>query len=511
MRPCKRRRRAHEEASAAVNHSVIALRYRCGVDLPDGALARTSHFSLDARGAIAWCAAALAFAVTAFAPQVLNDGDTFLHIAAGRRMLADHAILFNDPFSFTAVHAPWNAHEWLAEIVMALSYQAGGWSGLVCLFAAAAALAAGLLAWHLGRWLEPQAQAIATILALSCMTGSLLARPHLLALPLLVIWTAELVEARSARRAPSWLLLPVMVVWVNIHASFLLGLALAGGLALEALIEDTAARAKTFRAWGLFGVAAVGACLINPHFVQGVIFPLSLMGTASLANVDEWQPTDLSHLQPIALVVAAALYVLLTRGVRLTAMRTLILLGLLYMTLQHQRHQIVFAAIAPLLLAEPLARALKMRTERTRTLLSAAAAAGAMALIASLSVARFVFPLVRGDDAVSPVTALADVPAQLRATPVLNDYSFGGYLIFAGVRPFIDSRAELYGDAALKRYAALIKPDAAALDAAIARYGIRWSILNPQSPMVAELQARGWRRVHADRFAIVQLRDNGAR
>ena len=36
--------------------------------------------------------------------------------------------------------------------------------------------------------------------------------------------------------------------------------------------------------------------------------------------------------------------------------------------------------------------------------------------------------------------------------PVLNDFSFGGYLMFSGVQPFIDGRAELYGDAFLHEY-----------------------------------------------------------
>ena len=474
-------------------------------------MARAGNF-FDSRAAIALCAAALAFSVTAFAPQVLNDGDTFLHIAAGRRMLADHAILFSDPFSFTAAGAPWNAHEWLGEIIMALAYQAGGWSGLVLLFAIAAAVAAGVLCFQLGRWLEPQAQAIATILSLSCMTGSLLARPHLLALPLLAIWTAELVRARADRRAPSLWLLPLLVVWVNVHASFLLGLALTAGLALDALAEDREVRMQTLRGWGLFGLAALGACLINPHFLQGVTFGLSLMGTASLVNVDEWQPTDFSHLQPIALVVGAALYVILSRGVKITAVRTLILLGLLYLTLRHQRHQIVVAMIAPLLLAEPLSRSLGMDLERVHNWTARAAAATAMIAVASLLVLRLAVPLTRGDGAVSPMTALANVPAGLRALPVLNDYSFGGYLIFAGVKPFIDSRAELYGEAALERYAALIRPEPAALDAAIRRYGIRWSILSPQSPMVAEFdRLPGWRRVHSDAFAVVHIRDTSAR
>ena len=61
---------------------------------------------------------------------------------------------------------------------------------------------------------------------------------------------------------------------------------------------------------------AACACLINPHFVQGIVFPLALMGTSSLANIGEWQPTDFSHLQPVELAIAAALYVILTRWVK---------------------------------------------------------------------------------------------------------------------------------------------------------------------------------------------------
>ncbi len=466
----------------------------------------------DARTAIAFIAAAIAFAATAFAPQVLNDGDTFLHIAAGRKMLADHAILFSDPFSFTFAGAPWDAHEWLAEILMASAYQTGGWSLLLGLFAGAAALTAGLLAFQLGRRLDAQTQAVTTLLALACMTGSLLARPHLLALPLLALWTIGLVRARSDRRPPSLALLPLMTIWVNIHASFLLGLALAAGLALEALVDEPQQRLATLRGWGLFGAGALGAALINPHFVGGITFPLSLMSVPALGNVGEWQAADFSHLQPFELVIAAALYVVWTRGVRIPPVRAVILLVLLHLALQHQRHQIVVAVIAPLLLADPLSQAFGKPSAARSSRATIALAAAAVAAIVVLGAARIAIPLTRGDGAVSPVTALNDVPAELRTKPVLNDYSFGGFLIFSGVRPFIDSRAELYGQAALARYAALIKPDPATLDTVIKRYGIRWSILSPSSPMVAELDAAPhWKRIHTDRFAIVHIRDSAAR
>ena len=462
----------------------------------------------DARLAIALIAAVIAFAVTAFAPQVLNDGDTFLHIAAGARMLREHAVLYRDPFSYTFANAPWHAHEWLAEIIMAAAYQFAGWSGLQLLFALCASAAAGFLAHHLGRWTDWPAQAIVTALAMSCMTASLLARPHLLALPLLELWIAGLVMARSQERAPTVFLLPLMAIWANIHASFLLGLALAGAFALEA-IGAADNRAKALRGWVPFCLGAGAAALLNPHFLSGVVFPLALMGSSSLGNIGEWRPLDFSQLQPLELVVFAAIYFFVTRGVRIPPWRALISLGLLYMAFQHQRHQIVFAIAAPLVLAPSLSTTALQSSSGDRGYpMALMASTGAFAALLVLAALRLVVPTVRNDGPVAPITALAHVPREVQGEHVLNDYSFGGYLIFAGVRPFVDSRAELYGDAFLKRYAQIIAPDPGVLRDSLRRYDIRWTILSRQSPVAGEMDAlAGWHRLYTDNVAVVHIRD----
>jgi len=502
--------RLSRRSPARFNLSLTPLGYLSAMPGDHQTQARFTFSRFDARMSVTAFAVVLAFAVTAFAPQVLNDGDTFMHIAAGARMLADHAVLYRDPFSYTFAGAPWQAHEWLAEIAMAVAYGAGGWSGLLLLFAFAAAAAAGLLAHNLGRWLDWPAQAIVSIIALSCMTPSLLARPHLLALPLLALWLSELLIARSEERAPSFALLPVMTLWANIHGSFMLGLGLAAGLALDALVSDDN-RAATFRSWSLFGAGALAAALINPHFIQGLLFPIDMMGAAKLANVAEWQPIDFSQFQPLELAVLAALYFIVTRGVRIPPVRALIVLALLHLALQHQRHQIVFALAAPLLLAEPMSRALTAPAsailERAHRLAAFAATAAVM-LVVGLATLRLFVPVVRSDSPVAPISALANVPPALRAEPVLNDYSFGGYLIFAGVRPFVDSRVELYGDAFLARYEKIIAADPEAVRATLRAYDIRWTILGKHSRAVAVMDGiRGWSRLYGDDYAVVHIRD----
>ncbi|HSS13776.1 MAG TPA: hypothetical protein VLL04_07780, partial [Rhizomicrobium sp.] len=100
------------------------------------------------------------------------------------------------------------------------------------------------------------------------------------------------------------------------------------------------------------------------------------------------------------------------------------------------------------------------------------------------------------------------VPRFVRETPVLNDYGFGGYLIWAGVKPFIDSRADLYGDIFLENYATIVSPDKDALAATLAFHHVRWTIFPRQAPVVKLLDATpGWRRFYTDKLAVVHVRD----
>ena len=442
-----------------------------------------------------------AFALTAFSPGVLNDADTYWHIRAGEWMLAHGQVLRADPFSYTAANTPWHTQEWLSEILMALAWR-GGWPGIYLLFASAAALTAGIVGGFVRQRVEFVPALLIVVLGLACVTGSLLARPHLLILPLLALWTAGLVRAREKEQVPSLLLLLLMPLWANLHGSFAFGLALAGAFAIEALLETP--RLKTAILWILFLAAATASALLTPFGIDGLLFPLKMLGMQGLGHIGEWQPTDFARLSPFAIALLAALFVFGSGKVRIPPVRLAILLGLVWLALSHGRHQMLLGVTAPLLLAPFLAQVWWAREARGNSLFAGLAAF----LLAITMVTRLMLPVTRGDDPMTPATALAHVPRMLRETPVLNDYGFGGYLIWNGVKPFIDSRADLYGDIFLRNYAVITSPDKDALAAVLTFHHVRWTIFRSDAPVVKLLDDMpGWRRFYADKLAVVHVRD----
>ena len=452
------------------------------------------------------------FVAAAFAPQLLWDGDTFWHVATGQWMWRHHQVLGFDPFSFSSPGIRWVNLEWLSDVVMGPVYGAGGWSAIDLLFASALGLLTWLLATELSRKLPPFSCAAALFLALSCTTQSWLARPHVLALPILAFWTIRMLRAREADRAPSLWLLPLMTAWANLHGSYLFGLALIGPFALEALCDAAPSeRLRVFRDWAVFGMAAGAAALLTPHGIDGPLYTLKLITMKSLPDIVEWQSSNFAHLGPLEVTLLTTLFILLYRGVKVPIIRLITLLGLLHLTLNETRHQMIMAVTGVLLLAEPMGRALAssapaLRLPQLSRMVRASLLGVIVAAFAGVALARTLIPARLTEVPTAPLAAFAHVPEGLRRQPVLNEYGAGGYLILNGVKPFIDGRADMYGDDFVQAYVKA-KSNPVRLKALIARYGFRWTLLAADNPAVAILDSTpGWKRIYGDKVAVVHVR-----
>jgi hypothetical protein len=459
------------------------------------------------RATFALLAALAAFAFTIIVPTALRDGDTGWHLATGAWIVAHGRVPTTDPFSFTATGRPWVAHEWLSELAMYASYRAAGWSGLIVLIGTAMAALFALVACEVRRWLSPRASVVALLMLVTGVLPSLLARPHVLALPLLAGWTIVLLHARERDRPPALGFALVMLVWANAHGSFVFGLALVGVFALEALITAAPSdRRRVVLGWGAFGAVCAISATATPAGFDGLIFPFYVDRLKLLAHLNEWRPADFATFSGFEAILLATLAILLLRPVRIPPVRLMLLLGVLHLALQHTRQEIVLVVVGILILAKPLGKAWTTKTPSPTMHRRESRSIGIVVLLLAIGLAgyRIAVPVIRADSAGIPATALRDLPSPLRHQRVFNEYSFGGSLILAGIRPYIDGRSDMYGDPFTLDYFRIAAGDVARWHAANARWHFGWTILPPRSPLVAVLDRDpAWRRVYADATAVI--------
>jgi hypothetical protein len=475
---------------------------------------REQRLAMPWRGLLPFLVAAGAyFLLLPLGGRLLNDPDSYSHLAVAHWIFEHRAFPNGDPFTHTMPGGHWVAFEWLSEVIYGAAFALNGWPAVVVLALAVIAATFGLLTRFLLREL-PAATALLLVTASFTLTvPHLLARPHLLAFPVLVLWAGTLLRAANERRAPPFMLLPLMIVWANLHASFILGLALLGPLALQALWQAEASQRLTVvTRWTLFGLFAVAAGFATPYGSEIflVTYRTISLGEA-LSIVTEWQGADFAQITAFEVCLLLGIGYALYRGLTLPPVTILVLLGLLHLALSQSRHADLLALLAPLFLARPLAQHLKERDGAEPlsphpfgTMSWTLAAIGAVAAVGwGLFAARDVAPDRRN----TPSAAVA--AANLRsAGPILNDYNFGGYLDYAGIPSFIDGRAELYGGAFVMRHHRALSlqnlPDFLKL---LDEYRIDTTLLAPVTPAVTLLdRLPEWQRVYADDVAVVHKR-----
>lgn len=432
---------------------------------------------------------------------IFNDGDVRWHIAAGQWMLDQRALPQADPFSFTFAGAKWVTFEWLSQLLYGAAHLLAGFAGV----AALASLA--LVALHLivvdqaRRHVGPWGTAAAVVLMDLTLIPMMLARPHLLAWPLLALWLAILLRAREADRSPPLVAALLIVPWANLHGSWALGILVAGFIALDHCLDRRWTRPVVI-GWLKFGLLATAGALLTPNGIDGFLHPLNVSKLETLPLIVEWRPSDPVRTPFFFAALAVTIVVVLWRGFRLRPVVALLLVFLTVMALHQMRHQAMLAIAAAMILPAALARGSGTAP------ISREWRWGAVAAVAVLALFRAVTPLEPAENGANPRTALAAIPADLRTRPVLNGYGFGGPLILEGVKVFIDGRSDMYGDAFMRDYQRMVDGDQAALDAAIERYGIDWTILPPRyDKLVANFDRDPkWHRVHSDPVAIIHRR-----
>ncbi|WP_375415092.1 hypothetical protein [uncultured Bradyrhizobium sp.] len=447
--------------------------------------------------------------------HLLIDPDTMWQITIGQWIVDHGTVPHTDAYSFTMRGQPWISTQWLAQVAYAAAYAAAGWTGPVVLASACIATTFALFTRFLAKRLNESTTLVFIATALALTVPHLLARPHVLALPVMTAWVGGLVQAADRRAAPSFWLLPLIALWANLHGGFVLGLALVAPIAADAVWNaDARMRKPLALRWAAFAAASLAASCLTPYGWNSLLASRKILALGeALPLIMEWRPADFSAVGPLEICLLLGLALALYRGITLPPLRIVLLLGLLHIALSQMRSLEIFALLVPLFLAAPLAKQIGAAEDAKATIspphgaliagLAVTLLAGTMACA---SMIRFE-PHMRG----SPVAAVAELK-KLNFSRVFNDYDFGGYLIASGVAPFIDGRTELYGEkffVAHNSASGLMKPEN--LFRLLDDYRIEATLMRTQSAATKLLDhIDGWQKIYADELATIHIRKPGA-
>jgi hypothetical protein len=447
-----------------------------------------------------------------------NDPDLWFHLKLGQVVWTTHSIPSTDTFSFTANGHTWIAHEWLAELSIYGAYLWGGYAGLMTwlmVFGSLPFVLVYVLAYR------GTGNTLMAFLGAVCAwffgTVGLATRPHLVGFTFLA---AELLLLQLAARNRRWLWLlpPVFAIWVNCHGSFFFGMGVLGvywicslvhgkwGL-IEAEAQDPADR----RLLGIIVVLCGLALLCNPVGFQLLTYPLNttLQQKLQMQSVEEWMPPDVSSSRGLAMIAAAAamLLVPLLRRSAILLRELLLVAAALGLALQHQRMLFVFGIVVSPVLCRLLAPLLGRDGQQEHPIANAVLMAGFMTAIV------MAFPNAAGIQRqirkTSPVAAVEYIRQAGLRGPMLNEYVFGDYLIWAlpEEKVFVDGRGDVFEWSGVLaeygRWVTLAEDPNLLLN----RRGIRLCLLSKDAPMTRVLPyLSGWRKAYSDEVASVFVR-----
>lgn len=421
-----------------------------------------------------------------------------------------------DPFSYTRVGQPWVTHAWLSELVIYCLYCVAGAGGLIVTFALIHCAAFFLLYLRCAdnRFLSGTLT-LWGALATATLWG---VRPQIISLLFASLWLLIL-ERSEHKQQLLWWTLPVLVLWVNLHAGFavgpvFLGLFLLGELFERIFVRSSSTSNARLRALSVMLLLNVLLIPLNPNGTRMFWYPLeTLRSNAMQSSIVEWASPNFhrSDQWPFLLLLLATLATLAWARTRLRPRDVFLLSTSAFAGLSSIRMIPFFVLVAVPAVSRSLRSWFRREHSSSRQLPALFALWNVVILLAmagfvSLHLTQVIRGQPQAEAAHFPVGAVAYLAAHPPAGPIFNHYDWGGYLIFKlypTTRVFIDGRADLYGDPLMKQRA-----DSYYLlddwQGPLSQWKIRSVIVPEYSPLAAGLRsAPGWMVSYQDSKSVI--------
>ncbi|MBF6570643.1 MAG: hypothetical protein IVW54_17400 [Candidatus Binataceae bacterium] len=476
------------------------------------------------------------------------DPDLWGHLLFGRGILQSGHLRHVDPYSYSAAGLRWSDHEWLTEVAIAFCYDALGIVGLKIMKLACTAAMIVLLALGEAETGASETVQFPILIAAGVALGPQIQfRPQLFTFIFLAATLWLIARDNYGRRAPLWLMIPMMALWVNFHGGFFIGLAvlatycavviardlyegrrLRRGVRLAALMAGTAV-ATLATPYGFENWRAVIRTLRNP-MTHGLVQEWQPLITVMMMNHASGHSALTLYVLILGLMAAFAIaFALSPRGgdLPLAAIAALMIAGAFF--------SVRNMALAVIAIAGPLARHVHLvLAQWSASPVPRESGAPAGDTIADAAtrlpsprlwwINQFVLTVVAilvlvmtglfsprlGEAIGYPAGALAFMRSNGLHGNILNDFNWGEYIIYhtaPGSKVFIDSRYDLvYPPAVVRDYIDFYLGTPGA-DRMLAAWPHDFVLITPDSPAGKYMARRAdWKLIYRDQYSLLFAR-----
>lgn len=414
---------------------------------------------------------------------VRSSNDVWWQLKGGKYIVEHRGLPRYDVFSFTGENIEWHNHEWLAQVIMYGAYALGDTSefgGLRCVITLKTLVLIAtflLLCWFI--YMRSQSWLLAVLFALIAAAVSkrtIYPRPPVFSYLLFAGYLYVLWGYWSGRLSWRWLVaLPLlMVLWVNLHGFFVLGILLLGVYLVASLLQnfytcnvlheplDVQQMHRTRTLALLLGLCIL-ASLINPYGYKLYMLGWRFMGNKNLVRIiPELRSPDFFFTRGYEFMIAFLLIGFMVVKRKIPSLAELFIIAIFFhLSIQHVRYLPLFAlAAAPLCgwLARELLQEVPSQFHRPTYY----ALFGVVLIFSAYSVAHHRegesylernLQLARGMEfrkANYPVKVCDFIIANDFSGNMYNQINYAGYLIWR-LSPeyhkvFTDSRYDVFGD-----------------------------------------------------------------
>jgi hypothetical protein len=472
---------------------------------------------------------ALFWSAAANGPKLLNiDGDLPRHLLLGQLIRETRSVPTTDTFSFRTEGFPSIPHEWLSQVILSIANDLLGLSGVVLLTAIVITAVWALVYQEAARRSNNLFLNL-FILALGIAVSIIhvLPRPHIFTYLFTALWILLLERMRDKPRL--WWLLPVlMLLWVNMHGMFVLGLIIWGIYLVGSWLENPSRTwfSNPFvRVLLLGGILSIFATFLSPSGIHIWEAITSLGSNAYITSrIPEYQSANFHMPETWPFIILLVLTVIgFARNTNKTNWSHILLIAAFAaIALYTSRMLPLFAIVAVPITARSLSEMMQQEFPESRYIaieknfatMNATSNGWIWFLVLVLAVTglfgsgQVIDPGGVGNvfhESFFPVQAVDWLNSNPQSGHMFNEFDWGGYLLL-NLSPrqqiFMDGHTHIYGEALTREYETVTFQRDGWQDI-FDKYQIEWAIVRTKSAVIEGLTDMNWNILYEDDTATI--------